>query len=235
MLNSQGRNQFDQIWQNNIGLTGPEAIYQPGYNLRIDKALKVLDRGNRLLDIGCGNGWFEVQAKGLFNEVYDVDIDETAVSIACQRGIQAIQLDLNVDVLPFPDYFLDVITLLSVLQYFHDMNRVFDECRRVLTPSGILIISVPNMRTFWRIGKLLILDSFPKISLDSIGYDGGTLHYFAFRNLTDLLNANNFDDVWAHGIFCLPRSFSNLPDNGLIGKIKRKFFSAEIFVKACQC
>jgi SAM-dependent methyltransferase len=141
-------------------------------------------------------------------------------------------VDLNQDGLPFPDQYFEAVTILSTLQYFQDLYLVLGECQRVLSPSGILLLSVPNMRAFWRLGRLLLQGSFPRVSLDQEGYDGGTLHYFAFANLKQLLHETGFEVVWAHGIFCLPSFLEGFPDSSLLGKIKREFFSAEIFIMA---
>jgi SAM-dependent methyltransferase len=124
------------------------------------------------------------------------------------------------------------VTILSVLQYFQDLYQVLGECHRVLAPYGALVLSVPNMRAVWRVGKLLFLGTFPRVSLDKEGYDGGTLHYFAYSNLRQLLYETGFEVIWAHGIFCLPRFFERFPNKDILGKVKREFFSAEIFVMA---
>ncbi len=104
----------------------------------------------------------------------------------------------------------------------------------MLSDAGILLISIPNMRTFWRIGKLLFAGTFPKVSLDKIGYDGGTLHYYCYRDMFELLRLNGFKIEWAHGIYCIPRLISLWTDKGLLGAIKREFLSAELFIKAVK-
>lgn len=228
-MRQKNRNHFNAIWQRKLESESP-AGQRVGLNRRVEKASKVLPGGSRLLDIGCGKGELLRTLQNRYEEVYGIDIAEVAVNSARKNGLKVEAVDLNQEDLPFPDQYFESITILSALQYFQDLYLVLGECNRVLAPAGVLLLSVPNMRSFWRVGRLLLQGSFPRVSLDQEGYDGGTLHYFAYANLKDLLHQTGFEVIWAHGIFCLPRFLEGFPDGGLPGKIKREFFSAEIFV-----
>ena len=224
---------FNRIWKRKLA-GDHSASYVPGENIRVDKALSVITAGKRVLDIGCGTGQLLTQLQGRFEEVHGIDISGQAVAAACQNGINAMVVDLNLEPLPYADGCFDVVTLLSTLQYFIDLDGILRECKRVISPTGRLILSVPNMRAVWRIGKLFFLGSFPRVSMDPEGYDGGTLHYFAFSNLRELLRDHGFHVSQAHGIFCVPRVLARVNDAGLLGTIKREFFSAEIFITATR-
>jgi methionine biosynthesis protein MetW len=225
---------FDLLWSRKLEANPDQTIYAPGANLRVDKALASLQQGSRILDVGCGNGVFLLQAQRYFDEAYGVDIAAAAVSLARKNGVTADVVDLNSQDLPYQDNYFDCLVLLSTLQYFYDLDKVLNECHRVLSPSGTLLLSVPNMRALWRVVRILVQGSFPRVSLDKEGYDGGTLHYFAYSNLYELLTKNGFKVLWAHGIFCMPAFINHFPDRSFIGTIKREFFSAEVFVTAIK-
>ena len=230
-MRQKNKNHFNAIWQRKMESEEPGGK-MAAPNHRVRKALRILTGGSRLLDIGCGNGDLLLALQDRYEAVYGIDVAEAALDAARKKGIQAEAIDLNQDHLPFRDQCFETVTILSALQYFQDLHFVLRECHRVMPPSGSLVLSVPNMRAFWRVGKLLLQGSFPKVSLDQEGYDGGTLHYFAFANLKQLLCETGFDVSWAHGIFCLPWFLEGVPNWGIFGKIKREFFSAEIFVMA---
>lgn len=184
---------FDQIWQQKALSDDLNSSYIPGKNLRIDYCIRNLPKGAKFLDIGCGTGILANEVKGKYSEVFGVDIAELPVKIACANGINASVCNLNFEKLPFPDDFFDSLTLLSTLQYFHDLDFSISEIRRVLRPSGYLLLSIPNVRSYWRVFKLAIIGKFPQVSKDKIGYDGGTLHYFCYQDLKKILLDNGFN------------------------------------------
>ena len=232
MLGNNDQAHFSKIWKRR--LQGAASEYVVGANLRVDTAIRLVGQGRRLLDVGCGSGILLDQLRGRFAELYGVDVSPEAVEAARLRGIAAAVVNLNAERLPYPDLYFQAVTILSTLQYFFDPGLILQEVSRVLLPSALLLISVPNMRAFWRIGRLFLQGSFPRVSLDREGYDGGTLHYFAFTNLRQLLEANGFRVASSLGIFCLPHFLEGIGDRGPIGIIKREFFSAETFIVASK-
>jgi len=228
-MTPMGEKHYAEVW-------GRKSItdYVPGSNLRVEAAANILHPGQRLLDVGCGDGILGMLVRNRFEEIYGVDISDKAIEVAQRRGIKAYKVNLNVEALPFEDNYFDSITCLATLQLIYDINTMLREFNRVLKPDGELVLTVPNMRAYWRIFKLVVLGYFPRTSLDPEGYDGGTLHYFCYRNLKDLLEKSGFKVMMRRGIFCLPRLIEKLPDRGWVGKLKAEFLSAEMLVRAVE-
>jgi methionine biosynthesis protein MetW len=228
-MTTMGEKHYAEVW-------GRKSItdYVPGSNLRVEAAANILHPGQRLLDVGCGDGTLGMLVRNRFEEIYGVDISDKAIEVAQRRGIKAYKVNLNVEALPFEDNYFDSITCLATLQLIYDINTMLREFNRVLKPDGELVLTVPNMRAYWRIFKLVVLGYFPRTSLDPEGYDGGTLHYFCYRNLKDLLEKSGFKVMMRRGIFCLPRLIEKLPDRGWVGKLKAEFLSAEMLVRAVE-
>jgi methionine biosynthesis protein MetW len=228
-MTTMGEKHYAEVW-------GRKSItdYVPGSNLRVEAAANILHPGQRLLDVGCGDGILGMLVRNRFEEIYGVDISDKAIEVAQRRGIKAYKVNLNVEALPFEDNYFDSITCLATLQLIYDINTMLREFNRVLKPDGELVLTVPNMRAYWRIFKLVVLGYFPRTSLDPEGYDGGTLHYFCYRNLKDLLEKSGFKVMMCRGIFCLPRLIEKLPDRGWVGKLKAEFLSAEMLVRAVE-
>jgi 2-polyprenyl-3-methyl-5-hydroxy-6-metoxy-1,4-benzoquinol methylase len=218
---------FDEVWRTKIAR--PAA----GGNLRADKAVETLGGGRRLLDVGCGDGALACRLADRFEEVHGVDIAPRAIELAVRAGVNAKVVDLNREALPYPDGYFDALTSLSVLQYVADLDRALVECRRVLAPGGVLLVSIPNMRAIWRLFKLGVLGTFPRTSIDtSAGIDGGALHYFCSRDFSKLLERCGFRVVSSTGIFCLPSLVERMTDRGPAGAIKRELFSGETLFRA---
>jgi ubiquinone/menaquinone biosynthesis C-methylase UbiE len=228
---SEGRDvrHFAEVWRRKSGAV---VEYRPGDNRRVDLALRLLTPGRRLLDVGCGAGLLAGQARDRFAEVHGVDIAESAVTLAREQGVAAAVVNLNEQRLPYEDGFFDAVTALSSLQYVEDVDATLAECARVLRSGGRLLVGVPNMRALWRLWTLGVRGVFPRTSMDDVGQDGGTLHYFTHESLARMLRQRGFVLRSSHGVFCIPRALERVPDGGLAGRLKREFFSAEVLVQA---
>lgn len=226
---SLGKEHFEKVWEKKNVKT-----YIPNSNLRVETVARLLRPGQRLLDVGCGDGTLGMLVRNSFEELYGVDISSKAVELARERGIRAYNVNLNEEKLPFQDNYFETLTCLSVLQYIHDVYFAIREFRRVLQLGGELLLVFPNMRSYRRIVKLVVFGEFPRTSFDDVGYDGGTIHYFCYKNIKKLLENEGFKVMMHKGIFCYPRFLEKFPDRGWFGKLKAEFFGAETLVKAVK-
>jgi SAM-dependent methyltransferase len=113
--------------------------------LRAREANRLIPHGlrrGRILDIGCGSNPYFL-AHTSFQEKFA--IDQLPNSPAMEE-IAFHSLDLNLDPhLPFEDGFFHVITMLAVVEHLDPARLVelFRECRRVLTPQGMVALTTP--------------------------------------------------------------------------------------------
>ncbi len=96
----------------------------------------------RLLELGCGNGRKLKSMKELGWQVEGVDFDPAAVGQARERGIN-VHLGTLADQ-KFPDEKFDAITASHFIEHLPDPLGTLQECRRVLTPGGLLVLLTPN-------------------------------------------------------------------------------------------
>lgn len=221
---------FEEVWRARSHGAGSEAGLDG--NVRAQKALRLLSAGQRFLDVGCGAGILAEAAMPRFAEVYGVDISGSAVEEARRRGVRAEICEVGAEPFPFDSASFDVVSSMSVPQFIADINGLLNECRRVLRPGGQLVVSVPNMRAAWRIWKLVVRGEFPRTSIDPVGVDGGTLHYFTRRSICGLLEGAAFDVVACDGIYCRPRWIEDRWENAPFSVLKREFLSGEVLVNA---
>jgi len=106
--------------------------------------LSDLKWGSKLLDIGCGPGWFlwAAQSKG-FN-VRSVDVAIGAVEFAT-RSLKVQATTDTIGELVQQGSRFDVVTLWHVLEHFHDPLAKLKKIRQLLAPGGMIAIEVPNL------------------------------------------------------------------------------------------
>jgi SAM-dependent methyltransferase len=97
----------------------------------------------RLLDIGCGYGFFleEMAQRGW--QVEGLEISATGLSY----GREKLGLDVSDSPLPRPDWqdnCYDVITLFYVIEHLHNPRVVLREAHRLLRKGGLLLLRWPH-------------------------------------------------------------------------------------------
>ncbi len=108
----------------------------------------------RILDIGCGGGLVAEPLCRLGAWVTGLDTSESAIRCAQQHGT-ALGLDINykvgsVDNFPGDGHKFDVLLALEILEHLPDVPAFLDQCRSLIRPGGLLILSTlhRNFRSF---------------------------------------------------------------------------------------
>jgi SAM-dependent methyltransferase len=123
--------------------------------------------GDRILDVGCGEGRHTLGAYLSANvHAVGVDLSEQDLQTATERfkefeepGNAAKSVTFqkaNALALPFDDNSFDKVICSEVLEHIPDYQGVLAEIRRVLKPEGLLAVSVPRAwpeEICWRLSK----------------------------------------------------------------------------------
>jgi len=104
-----------------------------------------LAEGKQVLDIGCGTGMGLAYLKERATRAVGGDLTPALIEEARRHlpDAELVQLDASWR-LPFNDATFDVVLMLEMIYYVPDLDKAFSECRRVLRPSGALMVCLPN-------------------------------------------------------------------------------------------
>jgi methionine biosynthesis protein MetW len=107
-----------------------------------------VDRGSRVLDIGCGDGELMASLRDLCGaDVRGLELDAANVSSAVARGLSVVQGDADTDLVFYPDGAFDYAILSQTLQTTRETDRVLDELLRI---GRRAFVSFPNF-AYWRV------------------------------------------------------------------------------------
>jgi ubiquinone/menaquinone biosynthesis C-methylase UbiE len=106
--------------------------------------------GKRVLDAGCGTGYGSAELAQSAATVTGVDISAEAIEYARTTfpipGLQF--LESSCMAVPMPDHSFDLVVAFEVIEHLADYRAFLDECARLVTREGLLVISSPNKRYY---------------------------------------------------------------------------------------
>jgi len=123
----------------------PERLALPDRARRLTFLLDEVSAGDRVLDLGSGDGTFTAELARSGARVVGVEVAEAALKRA--RAAHP-ELDFRLapvdGPLPLEDCEFDLIWASEVIEHVADTARWLSEVRRVLSPGGRLLLTTPN-------------------------------------------------------------------------------------------
>lgn len=152
------------------------------------RALELLTPNTKILDLGCGLGEFARLARNQKNcDVICVDGEPKYVDHVKKLGFPAYRVNLEKEMLPFKDGFLDGVVALEVLEHIKNTDGILREVNRVLKPKGYLVLSTPNPA--WIGHRMSCLFGYPPHE------EGYHLRFFTKKKLERCLEENGFEII----------------------------------------
>lgn len=124
-----------------------DKIYQRVKKYMLVKKLKWIEKKmpakGRILDIGAGTGDFLFEAKNRGWRINGIEPNADARTKALEKGVK-----LSIDSTKFKSEKFDVITMWHVLEHVPDLKNQIIEIEHLLKKGGLLIIAVPNFKSY---------------------------------------------------------------------------------------
>ena len=170
----------------------PEGLEPLDFARRRDFLLSHIDAGERVLDVGCGEGRFAAELVRAGAQVVGIDVAAEPLRRARERHPE---LDLRqVPVAggwPLDDASFDAVWAGEVIEHVLDTAGWLSELRRVLRSGGRLLLSTPGHGRLRMLGWALAPHAF------AAHFDprADHLRFYTSRTLTELLEDFGFHDV----------------------------------------
>jgi 2-polyprenyl-3-methyl-5-hydroxy-6-metoxy-1,4-benzoquinol methylase len=113
-----------------------------------------------VMDVGCGAGVTSSWLKQIRPDIttVGVEIDESIAATAAKVVDTVLVVDLDKGLEPLRGYTgrVDLLLLMDVLEHLRDPWTRLTEFRDLLTPTGVVIASIPNVRNLKVLRPLLL-------------------------------------------------------------------------------
>ena len=99
----------------------------------------------RVLEVGCGNGDFLMEARDAGFDIQGVDVSESAVAIANRILGEGTARAGRLEDLNIAEGSLDIVVLADVIEHVRDPAHLMNRVRRILKPGGVVFVATPSL------------------------------------------------------------------------------------------
>ncbi len=184
-------------WREAIWAAVPEGAEPEGFQERLAFLLGRVAAGDRVLDLGCGDGAFAAELSSAGALVTGADVAGEALRRAAQRApaVTLVQLDEGA-ALPFAEDAFDAVWIGETLEHVADVAGLLTDVRRVLRGGGELLVTTPNQPRL-----LLAVEALRGRPLERrLDPRADHLRFFTMRTLSALLSGAGFAQIDVHAV-----------------------------------
>jgi len=184
-----------------------------------EEMLRFIPKDARLvLEVGCGGGIFGSAVKRVSGaEVWGIEIDNEAASAAKDKLDKVIIGDVSEIIPNMPDKKFDCIVFNDMLEHLVDPFSVLITIKSKLTPKGVIVCSIPNVR-YLPVLRRLLVDKQWKYE-DWGVLDRAHLRFFTKKSIVGTFNELNYEILQLEGINGINSWKFNLLNMLLLGNI----------------
>lgn len=117
------------------------------YNYWLKYLSKNFNDGARILEVGCGLGYFLEKLSSKY-KVYAMDISWEALIYAKNNIREGLVFQADAEKIPLSEASIDCIIAFDVIEHLHSPESFLEQAKGMLKKDGFLIISTPNPESF---------------------------------------------------------------------------------------
>ncbi|QUM86039.1 trans-aconitate 2-methyltransferase [Moritella sp. 28] len=159
---------IDDYWEASDYANHASYVSQMSQQVMQDLAPK---KGERILDLGCGDGELAKVMVDLGCEVIGVDTSQNLIDVARSRGVEARQIDAQA--IDFESTF-DAVFSNAALHWMPKQEELIHRVYRALKPGGRFVVEMGGQ------GNIAILCSAMTVALSEIGKDFSSRNPWVF-------------------------------------------------------
>lgn len=200
-----------------------ERKYRKVSEFLMNELCRLHSRQGTLLDVGCGYGFFLLEAQRKGWQVFGTELSHIAVDYAREKqNLPDVYFSDLSDIKFSVDEF-DAINLTNVLEHVPSPTQILENCRKRMAPDSILMIRIPNMDFY------VLKERFNSILKRAGLAKGGELFYLASPPPYHLIGFTSrtirkyFEKAGLETVEVKPSKLSSAADEQLIFRLFETF------------
>ncbi len=129
-------------------------------NNRSEMLKYIPENAVNILEVGCGEGNFISLLKSDERELWGVEMNDLAAQKATEVCKFVLSGDFDSVYEQLPAYHFDCIIFNDVLEHLYTPQEVIRRVKTLLSPTGVLVVSIPNFRFISNLIEILIEGEF---------------------------------------------------------------------------
>lgn len=205
----------DKFWDEHWMSNAKEDELKAENQFILDTICKYNNQGDRILEAGCGSGFFLYPMHYCGFKAIGVDFAKKTL-YSVKRRVPQLKLCVgNLEKLPFRDKSFDGYWSIGVIEHFkYGYAQILNECYRILKIGGIAYISFPYMNLLRKLkGKIRMYNGWDH-ELESLQFYQYALDYNRVKRIWE---SQGFEFLDKHYMFS--HKYLNFGNNKLIKSI----------------
>lgn len=187
-----------EIMADNIKLTKDEVGYFQ--NTRSEMLKYIPQNAIKILEVGCGEGNFCRQLKRTDREIWGIEINDKVALKAENVCDKVLVGDIDILMEQLPAGYFDCIIFNDVLEHLYTPWNTLGNIKKMLSPTGVVVCSIPNFRYVANIITEIILHKDFQYKPAGGILDDTHIRFFTSKSILRMFHEQGYEIITHEGV-----------------------------------